>query len=87
MTLAATGRPKLSCQKSVMATICTVGEAVAAGCQIVKATHSPILLACPDAAIWSFGEAPIRRVEYRDLEHVSLTCDVLNDPDAFLRHL
>ena len=51
------------------------------------ATHSPILLACPDAAIWSFDEAPIRRVAYRDLEHVSLTRDFLNDPDAFLRHL
>ena len=70
-----------------LAFLSLVGEAVAAGCQIVMATHSPILLACPDAAIWSFDETPIRRVAYRDLEHVSLTRDFLNDPEAFLRHL
>jgi predicted ATPase len=70
-----------------LAFLSLVGEAVGAGCQIVMATHSPILLACPDAAIWSFDESPIRRVAYRDLEHVSLTRDFLNDPDAFLRHL
>ena len=70
-----------------LAFLALVREAVAAGCQIVMATHSPILLACPDAAIWSFDEAPIRRVLWRDLEHVSLTRDFLNDPDAFLRHL
>ena len=51
------------------------------------ATHSPILLACPDAAIWSFDATPIRRVAYGELEHVSLTRDFLNDPEAFLRHL
>ena len=62
-------------------------EAVAADCQIVMATHSPILLACPEATIWSFDEAPIRRVAYADLEHVTLTRDFLNDPAAFLRHL
>ncbi|HLO35988.1 MAG TPA: AAA family ATPase [Candidatus Deferrimicrobium sp.] len=70
-----------------LAFLSLVREAVDAGCQIIMATHSPILLACPDATIWSFDETPIRRVAYRDLEHVSLTRDFLNDPDAFLRHL
>jgi predicted ATPase len=70
-----------------LAFLALVGEAVAAGSQIVMATHSPILLACPNAAIWSFDTAPIRRVAYEDLEHVTLTRDFLNDPGAFLRHL
>ncbi|MBA2719992.1 MAG: AAA family ATPase [Chloroflexi bacterium] len=70
-----------------LAFLALVGEAVATGCQVVMATHSPILLACPDAAIWSFDTTPIRRVEWRDLEHVTLTRDFLNDPEAFLRHL
>jgi predicted ATPase len=70
-----------------LAFLALVREAVASGCQVIMATHSPILLACPDAAIWSFDEAPIRRVAWRDLEHVSLTRDFLNDPEAFLRHL
>jgi predicted ATPase len=62
-------------------------EAVDAGCQIVMATHSPILLSVPDAAIWSFDVVPIRRVAYDELEHVRLTRDFLADPRAFLRHL
>ena len=51
------------------------------------ATHSPILLAAPGAAIWSFDHDPIRPVRFEDLEHVTLTRDFLNDPAAFLRHL
>lgn len=70
-----------------LAFLALVREAVEQGCQIVMATHSPILLAAPDAAIWSFDETPIRRVAYGDLEHVTLTRDFLNDPAAFLRHL
>jgi predicted ATPase len=70
-----------------LAFLALVREAVAADCQIVMATHSPILLACPNAAIWSFDTAPIHRVAYEDLEHVTLTRDFLNDPEAFLRHL
>jgi predicted ATPase len=53
----------------------------------VIATHSPILLSYPGAAIWSFDADPIRRVPYDELEHVTLTRDFLRDPAAFLRHL
>jgi predicted ATPase len=70
-----------------LAFLALLREAVGADCQVVMATHSPILLAFPDAAIWTFDETPIRRVAWRDLEHVSLTRDFLNDPEAFLRHL
>jgi predicted ATPase len=62
-------------------------EAVAADGQVIMATHSPILLAAPGATIWSFDHDPIRRVEFEELEHVTLTRDFLNDREAFLRHL
>lgn len=55
--------------------------------QFVIATHSPILMALPGADILSFDHAPIRRVAYDEVEHVSLTRDFLNNPEAFLRHL
>jgi len=55
--------------------------------QVVMATHSPILLAFPEADIWSFDAAPMTRVAYEELEHVTLTRDFLRDPEAFLRHL
>ncbi len=55
--------------------------------QFIIATHSPILLAFPNATIYTFDEQPPKRVEFEQLEHVRLTRDFLNDPEAFLRHL
>jgi predicted ATPase len=55
--------------------------------QFIVATHSPILMALPGADILSFDHPPARRVRYDDVEHVSLTRDFLNNPEAFLRHL
>ena len=55
--------------------------------QFIIATHSPILMAFPDAVILSFDTSPVQPVRYQDLEHVRLTRDFLNNPDAFLKHL
>ena len=40
--------------------------------QFIIATHSPILLACPEATILSFDHIPIRAVEYEETEHYQL---------------
>lgn len=37
--------------------------------QFVIATHSPILLACPGAQIFSFDKVPIQQVAYHDTDH------------------
>ncbi|MBI2757969.1 MAG: AAA family ATPase [Chloroflexi bacterium] len=55
--------------------------------QFIIATHSPIILAFPGAAILSFDGGKIRAVKYEQLEHVNLTRDFLASPDSFLRHL
>jgi predicted ATPase len=55
--------------------------------QFVIATHSPILMACPNATIYSFDQCPARQITYQETEHVSLTRRFLNDPEDFLRHL
>jgi predicted ATPase len=55
--------------------------------QFIIATHSPILLAFPDAQILQFENGKIHEVKYNQLEHVQLTKDFLNNPDLFLRHL
>lgn len=57
------------------------------GGQFIIATHSPILMAYPGATILSFDNLPVFPVPYSELEHVNLTKDFLNNPDAFLRHL
>ncbi|HEX5826179.1 MAG TPA: AAA family ATPase [Candidatus Limnocylindrales bacterium] len=71
-----------------LAFLALLKELVEADGQAVIATHSPILLAFPGAAIWSFdAEGGIAPVGYEDLEHVRLTRDFLANPEAFLRHL
>lgn len=47
--------------------------------QFIVATHSPILLACPGAAIQSFDHAPIRRVLYEDTEHYRVYKSFMED--------
>jgi predicted ATPase len=55
--------------------------------QFIVATHSPILLALPEATIYSFDQLPVQAVAYDELDHVTLTRDFLNDPERYLRHL
>jgi len=55
--------------------------------QFIIATHSPILMAFPEAAILNFDKLPIRPIKYGELEHVKLVKEFLNNPDAFLRQL
>jgi predicted ATPase len=55
--------------------------------QFIIATHSPIIMAFPDAEILSFDGGQIRSVNYDELEHVTMTREFLNDPDAYLRRL
>ena len=40
--------------------------------QFILATHSPILLACEDAMIYSFDHNPISTIEYHETEHYKI---------------
>jgi predicted ATPase len=62
-------------------------ELIAQNAQFIIATHSPILMAFPGATILSFDHLPPRAVYYHQLEHVTLTRDFLNNPEAFVRRL
>ena len=57
------------------------------GAQLVVATHSPILMAYPGAAIYLLSERGVERTEYRHTEHYLLTRRFLNDPEGMLRML
>lgn len=70
-----------------LAFISMIKEMINKNSQFIIATHSPILMAFPDAEIISFDHSPIGRVTYDELEHVKLTRDFLNNPEQFLRHL
>ena len=62
-------------------------EKVNQSCQFISATHSPILIALPEAEIWNFDKYPIEKVSWEDVEHVAITKAFLNDPGSYLRHL
>jgi predicted ATPase len=47
--------------------------------QFIIATHSPILMACPGAAILCFDRAPIAQIEYEETEHFRLYRDFMAD--------
>ena len=57
------------------------------GAQFIVATHSPILMAYPDALIYQLGPRGIQRVAYEDTEHYQLTRDFLNGRERFFKHL
>ena len=59
-------------------------DLVKEGSQFLIATHSPILMAYPDAAIHVLDDGPLRRVEYRDTEHYRVTRTFLNDTERML---
>ena len=40
--------------------------------QFIIATHSPILLACPDAVIYSFDHVPLQKIAYEQTEHYQI---------------
>jgi predicted ATPase len=73
--------------QSQLAFMALMQETIGQRGQFVIATHSPILLAFPGAAIYTFDEAPPGRIAFDDLEHVNLTRAFLNDPEAYLRRL
>ncbi len=51
------------------------------------ATHSPILLAFPGAAIFNLDVAPLREIAYESTEHYRLTRDFLNHRERYLAEL
>ena len=57
------------------------------GSQFIIATHSPLLLAYPDAKIYQLSQAGVDQVEYEDIEHVKMTRDFLNNPSVFIDKL
>ncbi|MGZ8363276.1 MAG: AAA family ATPase [Caulobacteraceae bacterium] len=57
---------------------------VQARSQFIIATHSPIILAYPDALIYQASEYGLEPVEYEDTEHFQITRNFLNRRETFL---
>jgi predicted ATPase len=62
-------------------------DSIRRGCQFVIATHSPIILAYPDARIHLLDRQGIRDVAYTDTEHYQVTRRFLSNPQRSLEAL
>jgi predicted ATPase len=52
--------------------------------QFLIATHSPILLACPGATLYSLDSSPIQAIAYEETEHYQLYHDFMASPQTYL---
>jgi predicted ATPase len=55
--------------------------------QFIIASHSPMLMAFPEATIYRLDESGIRQIDWNENDNVILMRDFLNDPNLFLRQL
>lgn len=70
--------------RSQIALTCLLRDMAAEGhAQFIVATHSPILLACPNADILSFDYAPVTRVSYEETDHYQVYSAFMKDPAGF----
>jgi predicted ATPase len=53
--------------------------------QFIIATHSPILLACPEAVIYNFDGEIIRQIRYEDTTHYRIYKGFMEDRRPFLQ--
>lgn len=47
--------------------------------QFIIATHSPLLMACPGAQIYSFDQAPVKPISYKETQHYQIYRNFLLD--------
>ncbi|PHV10607.1 AAA family ATPase [Chitinimonas sp. BJB300] len=70
-----------------LAVLSRIHDLVLDDSQFIIATHSPILMAYPDACIFQFTADGIKQVAYEDTEHFQVTRDFLLNPQRMLKVL
>lgn len=71
----------------IMTLICEIDRLAKADSQFIIATHSPMLMAMPNAEVLFIGEDGVKSVDYRDTEHYLVTKLFLENPDKMLGYL
>ncbi len=70
-----------------LAILTRIHDLVMDSSQFLIATHSPILLAYPDAWIFECSGEGLRRIEYEETEHYRVTRDFLMNPARMIKLL
>jgi predicted ATPase len=72
--------------RGILQLLALLKDRVAKDCQFIVSTHSPMLMAYPDAAIYVFAGDRITPTPYAEVEHVQMTKSFLDNPQRYLRH-
>ncbi len=64
-----------------------MNDLVKQGSQFIIATHSPIIMAYPNAHIYSLLDTGMEQTSYEDTEHYKITKQFLNNYEGMLRQL
>jgi len=72
-------------QLEMLKILTNMGEAGHA--QFIIATHSPILMACPNAKIYNFDNIPVKHIEYENTEHYKIYKSFLKNKEEYLKAL
>src|SRR5882672_4702014 len=67
-----------------LAVLSRIHDLILDNSQFIIATHSPILMAYPNATIYSFSTDGIKEVDYYETEHYQVTRDFLVNPKRML---
>ena len=70
-----------------LAVLSRIHDLVEEGSQFIMATHSPILMAYPNAQIYQLSTDGIEPVAYEDTEHYQVTRTFLASPERMFRQL
>lgn len=70
-----------------MAFLAAMHQMVRRGSQLIVSTHSPILLAYPDACIYELSGEEIVEREYEETDHYRVTADFFEHRPAIVREL
>mgnify|MGYP002737667879 CR=1 FL=1 len=73
--------------KRQLAVLTRMHDLVKEKSQFIIATHSPILMAYPEAFIYQFSPEGVERVSYEETEHYRVTRSFLSNPERTLRIL
>jgi predicted ATPase len=70
-----------------MSLLIKINELANHNSQFIIATHSPILLAYPNATIFELTNSKIKEIAFEESEIYKVYKYFLNDPKQMLRHL
>ena len=56
-------------------------------CQFIIATHSPILISCPNSELFEIENGALQKKNYKDSKQFTLYKDFVSNPELYLKYL